>query len=64
MNREPLHIVVFDYIKSSVSIYKTNLDKDAYAAEIEEYILTMGHNLNDIKYMVSFGPISVNNYFN
>lgn len=64
MAKEFLHIAVFDYDKSEVSVYKTNLDKDAYFDEIEDYIITMGHDMKNIKYMVSYGPIKVNNYFN
>ena len=64
MAKELLHIAVFDYDKSEISVYKTNLDKDAYFDEIEDYIITMGHDMKSIKYMVSYGPIKVNNYFN
>ena len=64
MAKEFLHIAVFDHDKSEVSVYKTNLDKDAYFDEIEDYIITMGHDMKSIKYMVSYGPITVNNYFN
>jgi hypothetical protein len=64
MTKSNLHIAIFDYAKSEVSVYKTNLDSDAYFDEIEDYIITMGHDMKDIKYMVSLSPITVNNYFN